>query len=453
MRWPRPSLVRRLTLGFIAAQTIGLLLLFLLMLPLSRRDDVDQLGPDVALPILRDDLVASERGLALREGADYPRFAEASPRAWFIARLNGSEISRGTVPPEARRLFEALAPSVKIAELGNIGGTGRASDASLIAFDTDAGRVVVAAGGFDPSTVTLGTWLRHLHRESFTFVPIAFALLTLLGAIAAIPLILRSIRPTARAAAALDPSDLKKRLPEEKVVKELLPIVRAFNAALDRLEADFERRRRFIADIAHELRTPVAVLNMHVEDMPAGGAKADLQRGVFRLSQMIGQMLDAQRLALAGRQREPVDLVELSRAVAADVAPLAVAHGYEIAVTAGAPSVPVEGERHAIARALSNLLGNAIAHGGGNGTIEVSVDQAGRIDVCDEGPGVPDEARSRIFEPFRRERWDKDGCGLGLHLVREVMRAHGGEVALIGSGPGARFRLDFSGAGPAAPAG
>ena len=103
-----------------------------------------------------------------------------------------------------------------------------------------------------------------------------------------------------------------------------------------------------------------------------------------------------------------------------------------------------DGDRHAIARAISNLLGNAIAHGGGVGTIEVRVKAAGAVEVCDEGPGDPFEAGDRIFEPFHRERWDKDGCRLGLHLVREIMNAHGGTARVVSERGGAVFRLEFS---------
>lgn len=248
---------------------------------------------------------------------------------------------------------------------------------------------------------------------------------------------LRSIRPTTRAAALLDPADLGRRLPEDGVVSQLLPLVRAFNAVLDRVADAFERRKRFIADVAHELRTPLAVLNMHVEAMPDGGARPDLQRTVFRLSHMVGQMLDAERLTLAARRRGPVDLAEIARSAVADVAPLAVPGGYEVALVAGAPAASVEGDSDAIYRAVADLLGNAIARGGGSGLIEVRVD-AGRIEIADQG-----EARERIFEPFHRERWDRDGCGLGLHLVRQVMEAHQGSARVVGNAPGAVFRLDF----------
>jgi signal transduction histidine kinase len=120
-----------------------------------------------------------------------------------------------------------------------------------------------------------------------------------------------------------------------------------------------------------------------------------------------------------------------------------VANGYELAFEAERESVTVTGDAHAISRAVANLLGNAVAHGGGSGLIEVRVKRNGSIEVSDQGPGVAIEARSRIFEPFHRERWDKDGCGLGLHLVSEIMTAHGGHASVLGSPSGAVFRLEF----------
>jgi signal transduction histidine kinase len=347
--------------------------------------------------------------------------------------------------------MRTLPTGIKEAHLGDVEASSRLGDVSVAQADTPAGRATLYAGGVAPAAITNADWLAYAFLDSdFLLVLALIVVICASGGPLAIPIVLRSLRPTARAAADIDPGDLDKRLPEEKVVKELLPIVRAFNGALDRLAAGFERRRRFIADVAHELRTPLAILNMHVETLPPGGSKIDLQRTVYRLGQMVGQMLDAERLALAARRREPVDLVEISRVAVADIAPLAVAAGYELGVSTACERVVVQGDSYAISRALSNLLGNAIAHGGGSGAIDVRIGREGKIDVADEGPGVPVDARERIFEPFRRERWDRDGCGLGLHLVREIMHAHGGEASLVGSGPGSIFRLDFEAAFAAA---
>jgi signal transduction histidine kinase len=341
-------------------------------------------------------------------------------------------------------LIRRLPEGVKEAHLGDVRSSSRVGDVSISQVDSAAGRVTVYAGGIDPSAISTADWLSYAYLDAELHMAVVLMIvICAAGGPLAIPVVLRSLRPTARAAAGIGPSELDKRLPEERVVKELLPIVRAFNGALDRLEAGFERRRRFIADVAHELRTPLAVLNMHIDALPPGGGKGDLQRIVYRLGQMVGQMLDSERLALCARRREPVDLVATARSAVAEIAPLAVASGYELGLSSASERLVVQGDPYAVSRALTNLLGNAIAHGGGSGTIEVRVGRDGRIDVSDEGPGIPVEARERIFEPFHRERWDRDGCGLGLHLVREIMRAHGGEARLVETGGGSLFRLEF----------
>ena len=443
MSWLRPSLVRRLTLGFIVGHIVALLLFLIALLPLSRDDDEDQIGPDLVISMLTADLIDRGGRLGIASDGELAEFSASKPRVWFVARQGDRMLRGGPVPQQALRLVATLTPIVKTAEFGNIGGGGRAGDASIATADTAVGRVVVAAGGVGPDDVSLGAWIRFLHRELYAYVPIGSAVLTLLGGLIAIPLVVGSVRPTVRAATSIDPSDLDKRLPERKVVKELLPLVRAFNHALDRLAAGFERRRRFIADVAHELRTPLAILNMNMDSLPDDPTKRDLQRIVYRLGEMVGQMLDAERLALAGRRREEVDLVELARSAVAETAPLAVANGYELGLSARCERVVVRCDPHSVARALTNLIGNAIAHGGGSGAIEVVVGAKGTIEVRDQGPGIAVEARERVFEPFHRERWDRDGCGLGLHLVREIMHAHGGEVRIVGASNGARFRLEF----------
>ncbi|HEX8192992.1 MAG TPA: HAMP domain-containing sensor histidine kinase, partial [Allosphingosinicella sp.] len=204
------------------------------------------------------------------------------------------------------------------------------------------------------------------------------------------------------------------------------------------------RRKRFITDVAHELRTPLAVVALRVEALEEESAKQDLRRGVGRLTRLVSQMLDLERLFLSDRGRRPVDLVAISRGVLGDLAPMAMKAGYDVSLDAPDSSVFVTGDEHAIVRALTNLIGNAIAHGGGAGRIRVAVRAGPAIDVSDDGPGIARSLLPHLFEPFSRGNAHSEGCGLGLHLTREIMRAHGGDVSLLPGERGAAFRLDFA---------
>ena len=169
----------------------------------------------------------------------------------------------------------------------------------------------------------------------------------------------------------------------------------------------------------------------------------ELRRGIDRLVHIVSQMLDVERLSLADRERSLVDLVAVARDVVADLAPTAIKCGYELSLEAPEAPVEVSGDSHAISRAITNLVANAVTHGGGTGQISVVVGADRTIDVIDEGPGVLPALRPRLFEPFSRGSQDTEGCGLGLHLTREIMRAHGGNVDLQPSQSGAKFRLSF----------
>jgi signal transduction histidine kinase len=417
--------------------------LLAVLYPVALLEDDAPLGPELPIQFLREDLRFDKTGnLVLEANAGITDFSQSHAGTWFVVQSGNRRLTSGPVPRTVLERVSALPGEAFQARYRNleVGPKGHAVTEEM---EIEGRKVLATAGGVDSASIGFLEYLGYIWRNDFFWVPVFTAIFNLVGGLFAIPIVLRSVRSTARSAAELDPSDVSKRLPETGVVKELLPIVRAFNAALERLAEGFERRRRFIADVAHELRTPLAVLNMHVDAMPEGGKKPDLQRTIFRLGQMIGQMLDAERLTLGDRRHQQIDLVELARGAVAEVAPLAVASGYEVAFSAGAEEVMVRGDAHSISRAVTNLLGNAVAHGGGAGTIEVRVAGDRTVDVIDQGEGVPREAWERIFEPFHRERWDRDGCGLGLHLVREIMQAHGGKACVVSSGPGAIFRLAF----------
>lgn len=257
-------------------------------------------------------------------------------------------------------------------------------------------------------------------------VLVALVLIGILGLVAmavSLPLFTRAIRLIAAEAGSVVPQDPGRRLDERKAPRELLPLVRAFNATLDRLAAELARRKRFITDAAHELRTPLAVVALRVEALEDETAREELRRGVGRLTHLVAQMLDLERLSLSDRQHRRVDLVAAARDVLADLAPMAMKAGYEVSLDAPESAVPVIGDEHAIARAMTNLIGNSVAHGGGSGQIRVAVQGAGVIEVIDEGPGIPPSLLPHLFEPFSRGSASAEGCGLGLHLTREIMRS------------------------------
>lgn len=446
MRRLRPSLVRRLLLGFLIGPLLLVLAISLLARPLMLQTADLSIGPTVIAVLVAPDIEMDKAGrLALRPDARIREIAQRNPTLWFIVRSEKQELTFGR-PPAAFLIWRRSLPiEVKEAHLGDVSAPVRTGDVAIVRLEPKVGALTISAGGIGPQAFTLSDWLVYMHHDTEFYVGmLLLALICMAGGPLAVPIALYALRPVAKAAARLDPADLSARVSEDGVVKEVLPLVRAFNAALDRLAEAFQRRQRFIADVAHELRTPLAVLNVQIDGLPDGTRRTELERTLFRLSQMVGQMLDVERLSLAGRRRDPVDLVELARTVTAEVTPLAIASGYEVAFSTARPSVIVEGDWHAITHAVSNLLGNAIAHGGATGTIEVSVTEGGAIEVSDEGPGVPIEARERIFEPFHRERWDRDGCGLGLHLVQEIMHSHGGKVATVDAAQGATFRLSFA---------
>ena len=445
MRRSHPSLARRITSAFFLGNAAAMLLVLVTLYPLALIEEDEPIGPELAVLSAQEDLLRGTDGrLVIAPGGTVASLVARHPGLWFSATLPDKErFTFGAMPAGAKLALDRLPRGVREARFRDFGASGPAGETLIMRVETAAGPAIVAGGGIISSSITARDFLLYMSGNDFWWIPLLTALLALGGAVLVTPILLRGLKPTVAAAAEIDPTDVDKRIPEKAVVKELLPLVRAFNNGLDRLAAAFEQRKRFIADVAHELRTPLAVLNMHIDSMPACASKPHLQRTVFRLSHMVGQMLDAERLSLLGRRRETVDLVELARSAAADVAPLAVSQGYEISFHSDQPKATINADPDAVSRALANLLGNAIAHGGGRGTIEVVVKSDYNIQVSDQGPGVPVEARERIFEPFHRERWDRDGCGLGLHLVREVLRAHGGEAPIVDSIEGATFRLEF----------
>lgn len=260
----------------------------------------------------------------------------------------------------------------------------------------------------------------------------------------------RPLRMLAARAEALSPARPGERLPEEDVPVELLPLVRRLNGLLERVEAAQAEQRGFVADAAHELRTPLAVLQAHLDLLRDREAAAALGQDLWVLERMVGQLLAIAELDdLALNAAVPVDLRALVRDVAALLRPLAEARDVTIAFDMPQAPVMLPAQEEALAQALANLLENAIGHAPGGSTVGVALRQDATtcvLEVRDSGPGVPEHERKLIFRRFWRARRRQDsrrrGVGLGLAIVQRAAEIHGGAVAVEAApGGGALFSL------------
>jgi signal transduction histidine kinase len=265
----------------------------------------------------------------------------------------------------------------------------------------------------------------------------------------------RVLRPVEDIRAEVDrisASHLDRRVPEPDTADEVSRLAHTMNAMLDRLAGAAERQRRFVADAAHELRSPLARIRTELEVDRAHPALADPRASretllveAIRLQALVDDLLLLARVdagALHDPAGTPVDLDEVALSSAA-------AHrraGSVVLDTSGVTPVQVVGDPAQLRRLVDNLLDNAVRHARDRVVVAVTEDGGGAVlRVQDDGPGIPAEAREAVFERFTRlddARAQGDGgAGLGLAIARDVAERHGGRLSVEPGGPGARFEL------------
>ncbi|MEM6991057.1 MAG: ATP-binding protein [Myxococcota bacterium] len=311
---------------------------------------------------------------------------------------------------------------------------GRVSAGEVVYWDEELDSGMLAVG------VGEGTALRHgpLHADwlpELTDVALAFALAIVAFAVTLAFLLapqFRHLQQLERAALDVGAGDFTCRVPLTGDVHQQR-VAEAFNHTVERIGTLVEGQTELLRAISHELRTPLARLRFRVEMLPdVGDAAAELDQDIGALDELVTELLTLSRLegpAALARSRielkpELHDIVE-SRAAALP--------NDDVALEVQATTKALDVDPTLFGRAIGNLVANAIRHASSRVWVEASSDDAGnvRVDVSDDGPGIPAEDRARAFEPFERlGEDDSAGTGLGLAIVRRVVEAHRGRVEI-----------------------
>jgi signal transduction histidine kinase len=249
---------------------------------------------------------------------------------------------------------------------------------------------------------------------------------------------------------------LADRLPVSRSNDPLDQLAVALNGVLQRIETGVRAQAQFAADASHELRTPLTVISTNLEvarrkeRAPSHWEHVadDTLAEVRRMNVIVDKLLELARAGNAGLKHEPAELRQLAAAAIARADALTKQLGVGLALAAGA-DVPAEIDSEAIAIVLDNLIRNALDHAPEGTTVTMTIGPGKRFAVEDRGPGVPADARERIFEPFARgaERIDRStgpGLGLGLAICKRIVDGHRGTIRVEDRpGGGARFVVEL----------
>ena len=355
-----------------------------------------------------------------------------SPSLWYVVSYDDlmSEFGR-----ERRPGLPFSLPYAGPIGLSVLNTLDQKSSFCLAVVRRDTSKLVMMIGG---AQVHLGQIAESfVLRNLFPVILLAvgFASIVAAGAFLSARFVTRSIERVTRLALAIEPRAPQASISLDEVPAELKPLVSALNRAFDETNAYIRRQRRFLGNAAHQLRTPLTLLRAKIEDVTEPALKAELVRDVRRLTSLVSAMLDLARLQDHALEKRPIDLGTLTREVLADFSPSALDAGIELSLEqVPQSSVLVLGVEAAVRSALANLVGNALIHARGAACIVANLGR-GSVSISDDGVGIFPTAQLNVIEPFQTGASTKEGHGLGLSIIQEIMTAHAGTLTIT-STPG-----------------
>jgi len=378
---------------------------------------------------------------------------KGSPKLWYLVSDGESVVEyarelRPRLPIDIRLDGPTIRAQMTV-------GRGVEDAVSFDIVELDSSRVIIATGGGNPAAaVILAHYLAAIAVPAL-MTSLVFGIIIAAAIAITVSFIGGTLRQAAEAAAAIDPKAPRGLLPTQQTPVELMPLTTALNSALDQIAGTMDLQRRFMNNVAHELRTPLAVMRSKVEAIDDAKARIALTADVNRLTTIVSSMLQLARLHNADLPFEPVHLNRVARDALADLAPLVVDRGIDIAFEEhGDMTRGICANEATVRAAVANLVDNAMSHAQAKSAIVVRVIDGIMLEVADDGIGIASRQRTEVSEPFNRLSPRSDGAGLGLTIVRDIMAAHGGQLTIVETpGGGTTVRLLFSDELDASPGG
>jgi signal transduction histidine kinase len=250
----------------------------------------------------------------------------------------------------------------------------------------------------------------------------------------------------ASAARSFGRSSGENRMLREDGPREIARVAEALNDMRRRIQALVDERTRTLAAISHDLRTPLARLGLRAERLPDASVRDSMLRDIAMVNDMLGETLTYLREAGSAEPIHRVDLPSLLQTICAEFIDVGHSVLYQ-----GPGRFTFACRARALTRAITNVIDNGTKHGS---TVTVALQElnatAVRIDISDDGPGIPADLLDRVFEPFfkgdnARPSSGRTGFGLGLSIARDIIRSHGGEIELLDRAPrGLTVRMELN---------